>query len=487
MEKTPRLPLELIIEIFSNLDNDSAANALLACRAVYDLCQHTWYRSVDLSVSCTRIAPEKISAQFLRTISRRPELGKLVRELAVGCTNRIPGISVVRTIQRGAPTAETKFLNTIEEDGSDESLTMVPFPRLMLPDVPIFRPVLEYSGELYRLLELLPNLRTFDLLEGGFMRDSLTFAALGLTTNGIPAGLRDLHTLHLHFGRSSPSELKHFSGQDIVPLFSLPALRSLTVERLVDCGPTRRWEGFIKEKLRDQGMSPINHLALVECDIAPSLLSAILVLPRELHTLQYDMVPDPRQLHGFDWDAFSAAIYTHSATLTMLNVSNLSLDEFSTESGSIVGVLQSLRDFAVLQHLRLPARALLGPVRDESSLDCCYPLSFSPLLPTSLITLDLRLNWPWDLRSFMERTSCPELWWIEKANLPNLTQFVLRRVGGDDLACRAGDNLIKAFAESGIIVEPPLGDPSQIGRKRDRRSDLLAVSPTSSFEGFTRD
>lgn len=459
MSKSPLLPLELLVEIFTSLDNATAANMLLTCRAVYGLCQQMWYRSVDLAASPETCASEVRLSRFLRTVLRQPELGTLVHELAIGRANRVLE-SIENPDDEFDTLAERNFLETIHPDNGDESLITATFPRLVPANTPIFRDDFLYSPELFRLLELLPHLRTLRVVEGATIRDTLTFAALGMLPSGLPAGLRDIISLHVKFGAARIDEPDHFTAQDILPVFSLPSLRSLTVEKLVDKGPDWRWETFIEEKLWDHGMSSITHLSLESCDIAPPLLSTLLVLPKELHSLRYSMVPDPHHRHGFDWDSFSAAIYTHSGTLTTLDVSSLTTHDYSSEAGPTVGTLESLRDFSVLQHVRLPARALLGPARDNSNTDSHHPQALSLLLPASLITLELRLNWPWDLRYFMDRTSCPELWWNEKVNLPHLTSFVVRRFGGDDAARKASSDLIDAFADSGIIIDPPLGELS---------------------------
>lgn len=61
----------------------TAANMLLTCRAVYELCQQMRYRSVDL-VASDENASEVRRSRFLRTVLRQPKLGELVHELAIG-------------------------------------------------------------------------------------------------------------------------------------------------------------------------------------------------------------------------------------------------------------------------------------------------------------------------------------------------------------------------------------------------------------------
>lgn len=112
--------------------------------------------------------------------------------------------------------------------------------------------------------------------------------------------------------------------------------------------------------------------------------------------------------------------------------------------------------FTVLQHVRLPADALLGPNPDEEN-QFSRQRTLSTLLTTSLVTLDITLNSAWDLRRFMDSTSCPRGWLAESGSLPNLESFAVHHDEKDDAMQKAGSDLVQSFEDAGIklVVSPP--------------------------------
>lgn len=140
-------------------------------------------------------------------------------------------------------------------------------------------------------------------------------------------------------------------------------------------------------------------------------------------------------------------VRVHSATLTSLNI--VADDDFWDANG----IFESFQSFHMLQHLHIPARAIFGPKTDSTS----SPNPLGPLLPLTLIDLELRLGRSWDVRHFMDVTGCPYSWQTEKANFPNLKRFVLRRGFSDPWRRDASSDLIRAFRDVNIVVDPPLG------------------------------
>ncbi|KAF8309541.1 hypothetical protein DL93DRAFT_2170244 [Clavulina sp. PMI_390] len=452
---TSRLPLELYAEIFEYLDNPSGVSMLQTCRSIHLLCQYVHYRSIDI-YSPTLYQAVLRGSLLLATLLERPDLATAVKELTVG---GMRSSRLNQTDNLSSNYSENEFREALGLHHHSINHIPITFPTLKLGH-PTLTTQYSLSHEFWLLLDLLPNLVILNLPIRGPMAMSLAFAALGMTTLDKPAALRHAQTLNL---RRSSDDSSGGSARDFVALFSLPDLKTLRVSGIADMGPDWRWEYFLEEQLWEHGESSVENLHFKHCDFGPNLLATLLVLPRALRTLFYTQARKSTRHtpFGFDWDAFSSALRTHTTTITSIDISTVTTHGHSIIIETI-GTLESLREFLVLREVRLPARALLGPARESSPSDTdsppSDPASLSLALPMSLVTLEIRLNWPWNLRYFMDRTSCPEGWPSEKRHLPALESFILRRIGGDDAARKAGKEVIDAFANAGIEVIPPLGN-----------------------------
>lgn len=355
------LPIEILAEILSFLDDPSVIT--LACHLFHDISLPMLYRCVDLSIETSDKGSELRLQLFLRSLLRNAQLRSLVRELKIGqCNQHIiftkPSIHAAVAPGRAL---ENDFLQAISAGAEDSSVV---FPQIELPITPLRRALISYSAELLKVLGLLPLLQKIDWPEAGFLIDSFTFAALGMTTGGIPLGLQSVNSLSLKWTENTDIGYISFEGHNIVPLFHLPALRCLSVENWVGRGPNTKWEPVIVRMLSTTGSSPIRHLSLVKSDIAPPLLSDLLMLLHELHSLKYTMTPARGHFHGCDWRSLHRALRFHAATLTSLEVFSTSFSDDRMDVGPMIGTLGTLRPFSALRDVRLPARALFGARND---------------------------------------------------------------------------------------------------------------------------
>lgn len=247
-----------------------------------------------------------------------------------------------------------------------------------------------------------------------------------------------------------------FNGKAVVPFFHLPNLRSLHVHKVVGTDASSSW---VADLLSMAGTSSMRRLSFERCDIAPSLLNSMLLLPKKLSYIHCLLAPIYYRFQKCDWNSLSIALRIHSHSLTTIAIYPLRNIEGIPELGRMrsVGKLGSLLEFRALRHVKLPASALFGPI-DQHEISMTRPILLSNLLPISLVSLELCLGTAWDFQHFMDLTSYPNLWLHERKNFPALRRFIVHRYRYDRTACNADLSMIEAFEQSGIVVASPLGE-----------------------------
>lgn len=269
------LHVELFADIFSYLGDYKAI--VLVCHAFHALALPMMYRSVDLVAKLDGFSGQLRLSLFLRSLINRPELGNLVRRFTAGCANQV-ALNIGRGVD-GRGTLEENFTSFLQVNSShDMPFASVAFPRVV-PTEPTSTSTshalgfpgthLMYSGELIKVLQLLPRLRYLHFIDGRVVKQSIALAALGMVSGGVPIGLNSIESLELHHDRGIIGLRGYFRGWDVVPLFRLPALSRLTITRLADGGLDNHWEILLPETLGTAGISPVEHLALYDSNIHP--------------------------------------------------------------------------------------------------------------------------------------------------------------------------------------------------------------------------
>lgn len=309
MAETPAVPLDVLLEVFQYLDNSSAFNFLLTCRAVYTACRTRWYRAPNLLSSRSyssydsMVHDTKTGSLFLRSLMDQsstrclgqPNIGDIVHCLKLG-SNQAEELWPHQGLL-GPSNAGWLWLSTVG-DMSHDIMDVPTFPQIrnILPRdtaAPTY-----YSGEFIQLLTLLPKLRSLHINDDLGHIDTLELAVLDMITGGIPIGLQNLETLVI----ASPPTIDDGISLDvrsILPIFLLPALKHLSIVTPVCDDRRTTWEIAVENKLVERASSSVTDLVLDGIDVRLSSLRKVLLLPRTLHTLRVTVLPNHE--HNFSW------------------------------------------------------------------------------------------------------------------------------------------------------------------------------------------
>lgn len=179
---------------------------------------------------------------------------------------------------------------------------------------------------------------------------------------------------------------------------------------------------------------------LVDSNIDPAAVRDITLLPKALEMFTYTWDNSGWGIEDrLDCSLLFEGIKAQAESLTSLNIStSISHRHHQPTIDAPIG---ALRDFSTLKHVTLFAGVLLSsPLRSSA------PSPLAELLPPTLVTLDISLGDPWDLRLSMAVTGCPYTWTETRRSFKSLETFCIHC---DE---RVFIELILAFRNAGITI-----------------------------------
>lgn len=174
--------------------------------------------------------------------------------------------------------------------------------------------------------------------------------------------------------------------------------------------------------------SAVTHLQFDNSDVDSDILGIVIALPRRPESFRYSIGDEDVGDTLLRLSHFYKGLCSQRNSLTELFITSDNWWRLYTEDG----VLGSLSSFIVLQHLKLPATALLPCHNEDLPIT---PSSHNPLdslLPPSLVTLEVDIrdnNWT---DEFVAKTGLPDTLRETSRALPELRFFKLIGVGDMD-------------------------------------------------------
>lgn len=451
------LASELIMEIMEYLDDFNSIS--LTSRHLHIIAERFMYRSVDL-----RGVPQSAEhhhdvlslrmRRFLRTLVQRPELGTRVRYLTVG-----DGVWCDRDYEFYTPHGD------VNENKPEQFADWAGWDREYVDLISKIAPIVDMSlgcildfdvssaALLLLSLHYLPRLHLLELPRDARLMQTLGHVMCGLIPGGVPSGLKSLQVLDA-YDSEVVDAVQHpedqIACQYVEPILSIPNLEYCCLSNIVEPKP---------DIYVPRAASSVQHLELRHCNIESTSLQALILAPKELKSFTYvvsrDTVPIP-QRSELDCSLLSMTLRFHAASLTTLIIR----DTANTHNLDASGLIGSLREFPVLQHVKLCAELLLAPPLRAPSRTSSPYATYNPLgdlLPPSLVTLELWLSHRFDIPKFIRSTGCPQAWREAKTRLPACEEFTLHYVPQN------APPLIKlvtsTFAHVGITLSLPVSQP----------------------------
>lgn len=403
---------------------------------------------------------------FLRTIILRPDLGRLVKAVSIGlrdvdvysctyeevtkrCSNQLD-IEESEAIIQSLPSAERDDTRLLAHAATEAGLSNA----LVLQG--------GYPGLVILLLHHVPSLK-FLSISGGHEMRIIASAALGCVRGGVPIGLQSINSLRLSY-----NDWKYgLDAVDALPFMTLPSLTNFTTYQFEGDGG---WDMFSETKAVTEGTdeqsqpsdgendgsggygqddlvnasrptpfgrtyylhphsSAITQLHFDYTLTSFRLLDLIIALPRRLESLRYDVGMDAKVAFEPRWMYKGLCTQKNSLKELVITSDYGNLTSMSaTRDDSVLG---SLNTFSHLQHLRVPASALLFFPEDGDSPPIsppnCSPLDL--LLPPSLIRLEADVEDQDGMEDFVAMTGLPNTLGATSQSLPELRIFAVVGIG----------------------------------------------------------
>lgn len=446
------LPVELALLILGYMDTEALAVMCQVSTCSTTIARAFLYNSITVDCAAPLSLVHSKLYRLVRTLSKRPELGSLVRKLTLG---------VFREPRKTGPYGSQKLDHRAWNILYQSTYAVVLDPELdedikdILDDqkeLGCRPPNLGIHSLLRQVLLHLGQLNGLTVLHGDPKTCWLLLDVALKFTEGKKA-FQKVTSLDCAFEGKGKNDYWH-SLDTVLAFCLIPSLKHWRLWRAGNYGPEEQRDDdcgvyVSKDKQIKPHSIPLLHLLLESSSITCASMRRLLALPQKLRSFTYIF----KHLTPVDLTALSEALLQQAFSLETI--------EIRAEDGTPPHVFGSMpngfRDFPVLRELKVDVRTLTSNKEGPNT----KALPLSTLVPFTLAILEVYLRPSMSLWDFVSKIQFPEDRSLKKS-LPSLERITLHvkeavsnaAIGESNGPARPSPELLwEELRAGGILVE----------------------------------
>ena len=409
------LPVELALLILGYMDSEALAAMCRVSTSTTIAATAALYNSITIDCAAPLSLIHSKLYRLVRALSKRPELGSLIRKLTLG---------VFREPRKTGPYGSQKLDHRAWNILYQSTYAVVHAPELdedirgILDDqvkLGCRPPNLGIHSLLRQVLLHLSQLNSLTVLHGDPKTCWLLLDVALKFTEGKKA-FQKVTSLDCAFEGKGKNDYWH-SLDTVLAFCLIPSLKHWRLWRAGNYGPEEQRDDdsgvyVSKDKQIKQHSIPLLHLLLESSSISCASMRRLLALPQKLRSFTYIF----KHHTPVDLTALSEALLQQAFSLETI--------EIRAEEGTSPHVFGSMpkgfRDFPVLRELKVDVRTLTPNTEGSST----KPVRLDTMVPSTLTILEVYLRPSTSLLEFVSTIQFPENRSLKKS-LPSLERITL--------------------------------------------------------------